>query len=216
MTVTYVKKHFFVSIKMVLLLFILLSVSSCKYKSKINSLLKSTEEKTKVITSNTEKILPGKDINSPVRVMEKRVYYLKESIQDGVIVAYDKCGEYNIKEFNKNGYLTHETSGGYYTDKFEYKYKIDLSDKKYTYIYINRVGDYIQKKVYNAKGKLYKKYIDNKLSDEYKYDKKDRLISIVNYNYEGAWCGEEKCHYNNIKTTSFLEENDGKKITYKK
>ena len=80
-------------------------ICSCKNKSN------SSGNKLTITDSevSTEKILPEKDIDSPVTFKEERVYSSSNgAIQDGIIIAYDNYVWAKSSTYNNDGYLTHE------------------------------------------------------------------------------------------------------------
>lgn len=100
-----------------------------------------------------EKILPEKDIDSPVTFKEERVYSSSNgTIQDGIIIAYDNYVWANSSTYNNDGYLTHFSyKSDSYTEDFDYKY--DFSDENYSCVYRGS-----QKYVYGKDGNLLKQF----------------------------------------------------------
>ena len=90
-----------------------------------------------------EKVLPPKDIDSPVKVKEERVYSSNNgSLQDGLITTYDNYVWAKNWTYNGDGYLTHFSyKSDSYTESSNYKY--DFSDENYSCVYRCRLNGHI-------------------------------------------------------------------------
>ena len=154
-----------------------------------------------------EKILPEKDIDSPVTFKEERVYSSSNgTIQDGIIIAYDNYVWANSSTYNNDGYLTHFSyKSDSYTEDFDYKY--DFSDENYSCVYKGS-----QKYVYGKDGNLLKQFSKDKLMYLYTYNSKGQEISKIEYN-EGKWAYKNLTSFDgNIKTTLVIYNEEGKEI----
>lgn len=174
---------------------ICLQISSCKNKSNSNNPTDSV----------SEKILPPKDINSPVILKEVRSYTSGNgSIQNGIITEYDNCYYKRIYTYNNDGYLTHFfDDAGKFSQDFDLKY--DFSDESYSYSYQGS-----EKNVYGKDGNLLKTLLDGELACLYKYNSKGQIISKTFYK-EGKWTDKELTSYDgDIKTTLEIHNEGGK------
>lgn len=175
---------------------------SCKNKSNSSNNLTVTESNV-----SNEKILPGKDIDSPVAFKEERVYSsARGSVQDGIITAYDNYVWAKSWTYNSDGYQTHFSyKNGSSSEDIEYKY--DFSDENCSYVYSGS-----QKYVYGKDGNLLKQFLNDKLVYLYKYNSKGQEISEIEYN-EGKWAYKKLTSYDgNFKTTLVIHNEEGKEI----
>lgn len=139
-----------------------------------------------------DKVLPPKDINSPVRTKEARhfmTYY--DGLKDGKITHFDRYYTIETSTFNDEGYLTRRFTFTMFSEIIDSrKYEYDFSDKDFSYAYCEYMDD-TEKMVYDKKGKLVKCYDGktNRLLYEYKYkyNEKEQIVSEIKYNEKGVW-----------------------------
>lgn len=154
-----------------------------------------------------EKVLPPKDIDSPVKVKEERVYSSNNgSLQDGLITTYDNYVWAKSSTYNDEGYLVYFSyKNG--SNSEEIKYKYDFSDENYSYVYSGS-----QKYVYGRDGNLLKQFSNGELMYLYRYNSNGQETSKIEYN-EGQWAYKNLISYDgNIKTTLVIHNEEGKEI----
>lgn len=165
-----------------------------------------------------DKVLPPKDINSPVRTKEARHFYLhSEGPGNGKITNYDSFDMMAIYTYNDEGYLTRNLNvdESHNTTDYE-KYEYDFSDKDFSYEYIEYMGR-SEKMVYDKKGQLVKRYDGdtNRLLNVYKYNEKGQIVSKIEYENDDDVIWIEKCKYiydGNITKSITTSNEDDKEV----
>lgn len=156
---------------------------------------------------SAEKILPQKDIESPVIFKEERVYSSASNvIEDGIVTSYENYVWAKSWSYNDDGYLVNFTYRESSCSE-ETKYKYDFSDENCSYMYSGS-----QKYVYGKDGKLLKQFSNGELAYLYKYNSKGQETAKIEYN-EGKWACKNLTTYDgNIRTTLVVHNEEGKEI----